>query len=36
MRRYLALEAAHIFWMDLIAHGAPGRGPVHLLLLSAT
>ena len=27
MRGYLA------HWLDLIAHGADGRGPVHLLLL---
>ena len=39
MRGYLAhrpLETARIFRMlDLIAHGAPGHGPVHLLLISA-
>ena len=39
MRRYLAYcpeEKPRIFRMlDLIARGAPGHGPVHLLLLSA-
>ena len=39
MRRYLAhrpLETARIFRMlDLVAHGAPGLGPVRLLLISA-
>ena len=39
MRRYLdyrPLEVARIFRMlDLIAHGAAGHGPVHLLLISA-
>ena len=39
MRRCLAHwpeKVPHIFRMlDLIAHGAAGRGPVHLLLTSA-
>ena len=39
MRRYLACrpdEVLHIFCMlDLLAHGADGHGPVHLLLSSS-
>ena len=39
MRRYLAYcpdEEPRIFWMlDLISGGAPGHGPVHLLVISA-
>ena len=39
MRGYLAfrpLEILRVFRMlDLIAHGAPGHGPVHLLSISA-
>ena len=39
MRRYLACppdEVPRIFRMlDFIAHGADGRGPVHLLLISS-
>ena len=39
MRRYLACrpeEVPRIFRMlDLVAHGAEGHGPVHLLLVSA-